>query len=115
MRNPEIFPEPSCIENMSNDNEQIKVYTTRKGVRVLDYAGPRAGYYGREEVARYNVVRMYRDAGISRRIIRRGLTLSEAQAHCSDPETSSSTCEKYAGRKRTRRMGAWFDGYDDCR
>ena len=100
---------------MSN-TEQIKVYrTTAKGVRVVEYAGPRSGYVKSEPSARYNVVRMYRDAGIRRRTIKRGLTLAEAQAHCQDPETSSSTCEKYAGRRRTRRMGAWFDGYEECR
>ena len=41
-----------------------------------------------------------------------GLTLEEAQAHCNDPETSSSTCTKSAGRKRTKTYGPWFDGYE---
>ena len=62
----------------------------------------------------YNVVRFYRDAGIRRRIIQRGVTLAEAQAHCSDPDTSSSTCSTKVGRDRTRRVGAWFDGYEDA-
>ena len=60
----------------------------------------------------YKMVRMYRDADIRRRTIKRGLTLEEAQEHCRDPETSSSTCTKYAGRKRTERLGPWFDGYE---
>lgn len=60
----------------------------------------------------YKIVRMYRDADIRRRTIKRGLTLEEAQEHCRDPETSSSTCTKYAGRKRTERLGPWFDGYE---
>jgi hypothetical protein len=62
----------------------------------------------------YRVVRFYREAHIRRRVIETGLTLAEAQAHCKDPETSSSTCTKAAGRRRTRRMGAWFDGYEEC-
>jgi len=64
----------------------------------------------------YRVVRFYRDAprGSKRRVIKRGLTLEEAQAHCSDPETSSRTCTRSAGKRRTRTVGAWFDGYEEC-
>ena len=60
----------------------------------------------------YNVVRFYRDAGIRRRVILERLTLTEAQAHCTDPETSSSTATGKVARARTRRVGAWFDGYE---
>lgn len=45
-------------------------------------------------------------------LIARGLTLAEAQAHCNDPETSSSTCTKPEGKRRTYRSGPWFDAYD---
>jgi hypothetical protein len=55
---------------------------------------------------------MYRDS-YEKRTIKTGLTLEEAQAHCRDPETSSSTCTSYAGRKRTERKGPWFDGYTE--
>ena len=64
----------------------------------------------------YKIIRFYRDRSHNfhrgRRVIARGLTLEQAQAHCGDPETSSSTCTKAAGKARTRRMGPWFDGYD---
>lgn len=60
----------------------------------------------------YKIVRRYEQAGFRRRTIATGLTLAEAQAHCSDPETSSRTCTNSTGRARTRRLGAWFDGYD---
>lgn len=63
----------------------------------------------------YRIVRFYKDAYPNRRIIERGLTLEEAQAHCSNPETSSSTCTAAAGKRRTRRLGAWFDGYEEAR
>lgn len=63
----------------------------------------------------YHIVRMYRDAYPRKRIIKRGLTLEEAQKHCSDPETSSSTCTSRAGKARTRRMGHWFDGYEETK
>jgi len=58
----------------------------------------------------YKVIRHFRDS--SRRLtVKTGLTLEQAQAHCSDPETSSSTCTIERGKRRTRRSGAWFDGY----
>jgi len=59
----------------------------------------------------YKIVRMYFQGGS--RVIKRGLTLEEAQKHCSDPQTSSSTCTTAVGKARTRRMGPWFDGYTD--
>ncbi len=59
----------------------------------------------------YKVIRFYNDDR-PRRTIENGLTLEEAQAHCQDPETSSSTC---SARKRKRIGGQWFDGYEECR
>lgn len=61
----------------------------------------------------FNIVRFYKDAGIRRRIIHRGLTLDEARVHCSSVETSSRTCTNNVGRRRTRDLGAWFDGYEE--
>jgi hypothetical protein len=59
----------------------------------------------------YRVIRYYRDRWPNQRTIACGLTLEEAQAHCNDPETSSSTATGKVARARTRRVGAWFDGY----
>ena len=59
----------------------------------------------------YRIVRQYFDSSRSSRTIERGLTLEEAQAHCRDPETSSSTCTSKAGKATTRRVGEWFDSY----
>ena len=61
----------------------------------------------------YKIIRFY--YGKSPRIIKRGLTLEQAQTHCQDKETSSSTCTLYEGIKRTQTLGKWFDGYDRCR
>ena len=58
----------------------------------------------------YKIVRMYFKGG--KRTIDTGLTLEEAQAHCRNPETSSKTCTTAAGHARTRKHGAWFDGYE---
>ena len=58
----------------------------------------------------YKIVRGYFKGG--RRVVKTGLTLEEAQKHCNDPETSSSTCRKSANVKRTQQRGPWFDGYE---
>lgn len=63
----------------------------------------------------YHIVRHYAEAYPNKRVIKRALTLAEAQAHCSDPETSSRTCKLPHNVRRTRRMGAWFDGYTETR
>lgn len=59
---------------------------------------------------KYKIVRMYQRGG--RRTIETGLTLEQAQEHCSDPETSSRTATRSKAKARTRRMGPWFDGYE---
>jgi hypothetical protein len=60
----------------------------------------------------YKIVRSYQHDHPSR-TIKTGLTLEEAQAHCRDPETSSSTCTSAAGKRRTRQFGPWFDGLQE--
>lgn len=57
----------------------------------------------------YKIVRLYMNG--NPRVIRTGLTLEEAQAHCQDPETSSRTCTNAAARQRTHLKGPWFDSY----
>jgi hypothetical protein len=59
----------------------------------------------------YKVVRFYKDDDIPTRTIEKGLTLEEAQEHCRNTETSSSTCQEWTNRQRTKRLGDWFDGY----
>jgi hypothetical protein len=59
----------------------------------------------------YKIERLYFRSGSRRRTIATGLTLEEAQAHCRDPETSSSTCTKAANKRRTAQRGPWFDSY----
>lgn len=45
----------------------------------------------------YKIIRFHITKG--NRVICRGLTLEEAQAHCRNP--------------KTRKEGVWFDGYDE--
>lgn len=61
----------------------------------------------------YKVIRFYFNKPGQRRTILMGLTEEQAQAHCKNPETSSSTCTTSAANARTRRMGPWFDGYEE--
>ncbi len=62
----------------------------------------------------FRIVRHYYNGPTYHRTIKAGLTLEQAQAHCKDPETSSSTASSSAAKARTRRMGPWFDGYEEC-
>lgn len=59
----------------------------------------------------YKIVRHYLNG--NRRTIETGLTLAEAQEHCSNPETSSRTATSAKARAVTRRHGAWFDGFTE--
>lgn len=58
----------------------------------------------------YRIVRIYQ-GDHPREHLQGGLTLAEAQAHCSDPETSSGTCTSDVGKRRTAQRGPWFDAY----
>ncbi len=55
---------------------------------------------------RYKIVRNWatRTKG---KTMKNGLTLEEAQAHCTNPETSGSTCTDLSKR------GMWFDSYTE--
>lgn len=60
----------------------------------------------------YNIVRFYKRS-YRKSIIRQRVTLAEAKAWCSDPETSSSTAKSPQARRRTKLVGDWFDGYEE--
>jgi hypothetical protein len=64
-------------------------------------------------MATYRIVRFYQNGGVSRRTIKRGLTLEQAQAHCRDPQTSSRTATSAVAQARTNVHGQWFDGYEE--
>lgn len=60
----------------------------------------------------YCVMRHFLNEPGNIEVMATGLTLDEAQAHCRDPETSSSTARSADGVARTNERGPWFDGYD---
>ncbi|MGH9061906.1 MAG: hypothetical protein ACRDZY_20690 [Acidimicrobiales bacterium] len=62
----------------------------------------------------YKIIRFYmKDNDKNRTVVTSGLTLGQAQAHCHDPETSSSTCTSAEAVARTHMYGPWFDGYEE--
>jgi hypothetical protein len=62
----------------------------------------------------YKIVRNFQAPWRKSRTIETGLTLEQAQAHCKNVETSSSTCTTAARKRYTARNGAWFDGYTEA-
>ena len=58
---------------------------------------------------KYSIYRYYMNR--LRRKINDGLTLEQAQEHCTNPETSSQTCRLAKNKQRTKKLGPWFDGY----
>jgi hypothetical protein len=64
-----------------------------------------------EGTAMYKIVRHFFNG--RKRTIKTGLTLEDAQAHCKDPETSSSTATSAKAKRYTRTRGRWFDGYQE--
>ena len=60
----------------------------------------------------YSITRMYQGEKANE-LIETGLTLEEAQDHCGDDETSSSTCVEQYNIDHTNKYGAWFDGYNE--
>lgn len=64
----------------------------------------------------YLIKRFYQDhEDLNGEVIARGLTLAEAQSHCNDPNTSSSTATSAHAKARTDKLGPWFDGYEEER
>ncbi len=60
----------------------------------------------------FKIVRMYAN-GHETEVVKRGLSLEAAQAHCRNPETSSSKAKGTAAKRRTAIYGPWFDGYEE--
>ncbi|KKL82803.1 hypothetical protein LCGC14_1981090 [marine sediment metagenome] len=61
----------------------------------------------------YKIVRRYINDLDRQDTIKSGLTLEQAQAHCSDPETSSKTCTTARMEAITLRNGWWFDTWTE--
>lgn len=60
----------------------------------------------------YRILRFFQSDLWETETIMTGLTLAEAQAWCSDPNTSSSTATEPLAVEMTAERGPWFDGYE---
>lgn len=58
----------------------------------------------------YKIVRLFALSD-KRLTLLTGLTLTEAQKYCADPETSSTTATRPTMVQLTREAGPWFDAY----
>jgi hypothetical protein len=63
-----------------------------------------------DDTMAYRIIRYY-EGNHDNETVKQGLTLSEAQAHCQDPETSSNTATDPEAVRRTAERGNWFEGY----
>ena len=59
----------------------------------------------------YKIMRRYYRSSDNDRVIRSGLTFSEAVRYCQNPESSSNTCKSTAGKELTKKFGPWFNSY----
>jgi hypothetical protein len=66
-----------------------------------------------DDITTYKVMRFYQSDDKETEVLATGLTLEEAQAHCKDPETSSSSATSPEAAARTARYGPWFDGFGE--
>ena len=55
--------------------------------------------------ANYMIIRFYDDPYKPYQIIKRGLTLEQAKAHCNDPKTSTNGTKPFGQN--------WFDGFSN--
>lgn len=63
-------------------------------------------------MATYKIVRFYQGNKAKHTVRgRTGLTLEQAQAHCSDSESRYKTCITRTAKARTKRFGPWFEGF----
>jgi hypothetical protein len=82
-------------------------YATRRLLRIK-----LAQCHERPLMDTYKIVRMFFRSGVRNRTIETRLSLEEAQAHCKQPNTSSSTATSDIAYARTQKYGPWFDGYE---
>lgn len=61
----------------------------------------------------YAISRRFARDDVAPETVATGLTLEEAQAHCRDPETSSSTATSASAQAITEKLGPWFDSYEE--
>ena len=90
-----------CDENSDEDNWEDNTcgwYENEKKYGVQKFTKPSTDPRGEEKPKTYKIIRFFQDSEKPNKVILTGLTLEQAQNHCSDPDTSGD---------------GWFDGYDE--
>ena len=86
----------------------------RRGSRYITStaASPVASWPKRD----HRIIRHYLgSAAYPQRVIEDLLTEEEVRERCISPEACSMTCTSKAGKRRTRRLGHWFDTFEKYR
>jgi len=94
-------------------NPRLGVARRPNPPRIPSSGTPAPPLFTFASMATYRIVRMYMHGGSRAVSGLSGLTLDEARAHCSNPETSSRTATSAAAKHRTRQRGPWFDAYTE--
>jgi len=58
---------------------------------------------------KYTITRFFLNG--YREVIKTDLSHDEAVLHCTDRETSSTTCISSESKERTKKYGSWFEGW----
>jgi hypothetical protein len=59
----------------------------------------------------YKIIRFFEKH--PRKVIKSGITLKEAKAHCNSKQSSSDTATGTEALMVTKNFGAWFDGWTE--
>lgn len=64
-------------------------------------------------VSVHRIVRHYQRG--KKRVLKNGVSLEEAEAHCHSSESSWKTATRCEAHVRTERKGPWFDDYEEAK
>ena len=70
--------------------------------------------HNEKHMTKYKIVRQFFNTN-RKLTVKTNVSLKEAQAHCHNPQTSSTTCTDKNGKERTKRYGRWFDQFTEQR
>lgn len=99
------FDNGECVESVLYEEDELSHVLTEKRLEALEKGHEVSFEHEGVQVTlspvhRYKIVRFYKRLGVPSKTIKYGLTLEEAQAHCSSDDTKGKDQD-----------GDWFDGF----
>lgn len=99
------FDAGKCVESVLYEEDELSHVLTEKRLEALEKGHEVSFEYEGVQVTlspihTYKIVRFYKRLGVPSKTIKYGLTLEEAQAHCSSDDTKGKDQD-----------GDWFDGF----